>query len=43
VKVAGTASFTAQPLLRAKGITTGLPYGSITDYFDLDPTQTLVF
>jgi hypothetical protein len=40
---AGASTFTAQPLLRAKGVTSGLPYGSITDYFDLGTPRTLDF
>jgi hypothetical protein len=43
VRVTGAASFANPPLLRGRGITTGLPYGSITDYFDLDTTKVYDF
>jgi hypothetical protein len=43
VRETGAPAFTGVPLLRAKGVTTGLPYGSITDYFDLDPTKLYDF
>src|SRR5205814_10583091 len=39
----GASTFTAQPLLRAKGVTSGLPYGRITDCFDLGTPRTLDF
>jgi hypothetical protein len=37
------STFAGEPLLRARGVTTGLPYGSITDYLDLGQPRTLDF
>ena len=39
----GAPAFTGTPLLRKGGVTTGLPYGSMTDYLDLGAPRTLDF